>query len=214
MKNQVSGTHLFYGTFLVFTVQEPVDQGEIFLPDTAGKKPCGTDLHESGREEMHQEAAYKLLRGKGHDLYGIRSSLILFIPESNTLFIKGFNPAVGNRGAVGISRKVVDSIIRSLSLRACRYRGQGADLHVPVSLIAGIQKFLPGIRVPIFQRIIEIFKLAGIPELLQAVKKLPSIERGKRLHREEELSRRAALELLFVRGKASAGYQHVKMIME
>ena len=88
MKNQVSGTHLFYGTFLVFTVQEPVDQGEIFLPDTAGKKPCGTDLHESGREEMHQEAAYKLLRGKGHDLYGIRSSLILFIP--NVIYLSRF----------------------------------------------------------------------------------------------------------------------------
>ena len=211
VQDQFRSFHRFQGTLLIFAAEQVMDQPKVLPPDTARQKACGPYAGEARRKDMHQEPAYKFIRVQFHVLPCIGRTVVILVPEADTMVIKARYPVVGDGCPVGISSKVSDGVIRVLASGIIRipYRREVFDLHVPFRPVAGIDQFLPCVGVPVSLRLIEVREPVLLPELFEAVQELPPEEPVYRFYGKEKPVGKAALKIFLTGCQPSTGDQHV-----
>lgn len=116
-----SGSHSFNRAFRIFNFEERMDQPEVFLFHTPGKKSCCPYPHKACWQDMHQETANKFMRLQAHLLYCVAVMVIDFIFETDCVSTISDDAAVRYRCAVCISAEI---------------GGEGSFVSTPISSIA------------------------------------------------------------------------------
>ena len=72
-----------------------------------GKQPVITNAMEAVRQNVQEEAAYEFTRRKPHDFALVTAAiLIILAPEADVAVVHTEQPAVGDRDAMGVPRKI------------------------------------------------------------------------------------------------------------
>jgi len=90
--------------------QQTLTEREDFRSTAIGQESEGTDADKAAGENMEQETAQELVRGKGHHplLIPVR---IIFPAEGDLVLVEGHEPVVGNGHAMGVAGQIAQHML-------------------------------------------------------------------------------------------------------
>ena len=122
-------------------MQEPSDFLNPIASDTVGQKACVADAVEAGWQDVDQEAADKLIRGKVHDLHSVPAlDPIVFPAESHGARSGADQTGVRDCDPMGVAAQVPDDLLWASEgpfriddpgclVEPIDHRGEGGPLH-------------------------------------------------------------------------------------
>jgi len=82
---------------------------EVLASRRVGKQSVVSDAHQSGRQNVEQEAAEKLLHVEGHEPFRVASCAV--VPaKGHAVVVEGEESVVGNGHAVGVAAEIAQHL--------------------------------------------------------------------------------------------------------